>query len=104
MSGMLWQFKPEELVLRARREREQQAMALRLVADALVKPGLTVEEMRELIECEMPAVRTGLAVARNYMAEAERQRAALVPVMDLFAARCGDASFAEATEHKEVVG
>lgn len=90
MSGMLFKFTPEELAVRSRREREQQAMALRLVADALVKPGLTVGEMTELIEVEMPAVRTGLALARNYLAEAERQRAALVPVMDLFAARAGD--------------
>lgn len=90
MSGMLFKFKPEELVLRARREREQQAMALRLVAEALVKPGLTLKEMAELIECEMPAVRTGLAVARNYMAEAERQRAELVPVMEFWARRAGE--------------
>lgn len=84
MSTMLFKFKPEELALRARREREQQAMALRLVASALTKPGLTLREMTELIEVEMPAVRTGIALARNYMAEAERQRAELVPVMDLF--------------------
>lgn len=90
MSTMLFKFKPEELVLRARREREQQAMALRLVADALLKPGLTLKEMGELIESEMPAVRTGLAVARNYMAEAERQRAELQPVMELFNRRVGD--------------
>ena len=90
MSGMLYKFKPEELVLRARREREQQALALRMVAEKLVKPGLTVKEMVELIECEMPAVRTGLAVARNYMAEAERQRAELVPVMELWARRAGE--------------
>lgn len=90
MSGSLFNFKPEELELRARREREQQEMALRLVASALLKPGLTVGEMTELIEVEMPAVRTGLAVARNYMQEAARQRARLGPVMDLFAARAGD--------------
>lgn len=90
MSGMLFKFKPEELVLRARREREQQALALRLVAEALVKPGLTLKEMEELIVCEMPAVRTGMAVARNYMAEAERQRAELVPVMELWQRRAGE--------------
>ena len=90
MSGMLFKFKPEELDIRAKREREQQSMALRLVAEALVKPGLTLAEMAELIECEMPAVRTGLAVARNYMVEASRQRDALVPAMELFAARVGD--------------
>lgn len=92
MSGMLFKFTPEQLAVRSRREREQQAMALRLVADALVKPGLTEREMTELIEVEMPAVRTGLAVARNYLREAERQRAALVPVMELFKLRSGEVS------------
>jgi hypothetical protein len=90
MKDSLFHFKPEELMVRARREREQQAMVLRMVADALVKPGLTVGEMTELIEVEMPAVRTGLALARNYQQEAERQRAALAPVMDLWARRAGE--------------
>jgi len=90
VSGSLFNFKPEELFLRARREREQQAMVLRMVGEALLKPGLTVREMTELIEVEMPAVRTGLAVARNYQAEAERQMKALSPQMELWQRRCGD--------------
>jgi hypothetical protein len=90
MSHSLFNFKPEELMVRARREREQQAMVLRMVADALLKPGVTAKDLTELIECEMPAVRTGMALARNYQQEAERQRAALQPVMDLWARRAGE--------------
>ena len=90
MKDSLFNFKQEELMVRAPSQREQQARVLRMVAQALLKPGLTVGEMTELIEVEMPAVRTGLALARNYQQEAERQRAALAPVMGLWARRAGE--------------
>ncbi len=84
MSGSLFELKPECLAERAKAELAQQALVLRMVAEAMVRPGLTVGDLTNLIEVEMPEVRTGLALARNHLAEAERQREALQPALDLF--------------------
>lgn len=87
MSSELFILKPEKLAERAKAELTQQALVLRLVAETLTKPGLSSAELTQLIEEEMPVLRTQLAVARNLMAEAEKQREALQPALDLFTQR-----------------
>lgn len=84
MSGLLFNFKPAELRHRAQQEREQQALALERVAQALRRRDLSVEDLTALIEMEMPPIRTGLALARNYQQEAAAQEAKLAPVLELW--------------------
>lgn len=75
-------------------EREQQALALERVVQALRRRDLTVEDMTALIELEMPPIRTGLALARNYQAEAQKQEAQLAPVLELWGQRVGGSAAA----------
>lgn len=87
MSEGLFKLQPERMMDRAKEELAKQAGALRAVAEVLSRPGLTVDEMTEVVESDMPLVRTGLAVARNFMVEAERERERLQPVLELFERR-----------------
>lgn len=87
MSETLFKLQPERMMDRAKEELAKQAGALRAVAVVLERPGLTVDEMTEVIESEMPMVRTGLALARNFMVEALRERELLEPVLELFHVR-----------------
>lgn len=87
MSGTLFNFKPCELRTRALREREQQALALERVAQALRRRDLAVEDLTAIIDTEMLPIRTGMAVARNYQMEADKQEAKLVPVLELWGRR-----------------
>jgi hypothetical protein len=84
MSGLLFNFKPAELRHRAQQEREQQALALERVAQALRRRDLSVEDLTAIIDTEMPPIRTGMALARNYQQEAEMQEAKLAPVLELW--------------------
>lgn len=85
MSGLLFNFKPCELRHRAMQEREQQA--LERVAQALRRRDLSVDDLTDIIETEMPPIRTGMALARNYQLEAEKQEAQLAPVLELWGRR-----------------
>lgn len=87
MSGLLFNFKPAELRHRAQQEREQQALALERVAQALRRRDLSVDDLTDIIETEMPPIRTGMALARNYQLEAEKQEAQLAPVLELWGRR-----------------
>jgi len=84
MSGLLFNFKPCELRHRAMQEREQQALALERVAQALRRRDLSVDDLTDIIEAEMPPIRTGMALARNYQQEAGKQEAQLAPVLELW--------------------
>lgn len=83
----LIQLTPEQHMGRARNELRQQAMTLRLIADALEAPGISLADLNNLVDTEMPEVRTGLALARNFFKESLAQRARLQPELRLFQQR-----------------
>jgi hypothetical protein len=84
---LLIHLTPEQHMQRAKAELRHQAMVLRLIAGALEKPDLTLVELSTLISDEMPAVRTGLAVAKNFFATAEEERKRLQPQLMLWQQR-----------------
>ena len=83
----LIQLTPEQHMGRARNELRQQAMALRLIADALEAPGISLADLNNLVDTEMPEVRTGLARARHVFNETLAQRAPHPPELMLWQQR-----------------
>ena len=90
MSALLFKMKPEVLMDSSRRSLNETAIHLRLIADALTKPDLTLADARKVLSEEIPPLRIKMAVAINEWDKALKQREELRDKMDFFAQRTGE--------------